>query len=155
MLDISVLREKLLASGALNGRVECSYECYLLKKPVYLILLDRIVDKCDMSDVKMRIIHDINVRYKKNFTYFQQIIIMARTTTEKFGFTFLAGRVNYPPYVGIIPRDTIYSFYLINENNQKTYHDLMMAPLRLPKRIKMIKTAVKEYLQLTKEQNNQ
>jgi len=152
MRDISVLREKLLASGALSGRVECSYECYLLKKPVYLILLNRTIGKSDMAGLCETIIHDINVRYKKNFAYRQQIIIMADTTDDRFGLTGMAGRVNYPPYIGIIPRETVFSFYLINENDQKTYHELWMAPVRMPRRIRMIKAAVEEYLQWVKEQ---
>lgn len=153
MLTIDHLRKKLLQSEVLGGRIDCAYECYILKKPVYLFLLDTVVTKKNYAKMIRSIANDMNIRHKNRFPLFKTMIIMARTTCtakECEGFYSLSPYNTYP-----LPKrqgwTTGYALYLINEEKQMYHRLLLGLYLYIRRPIKAIDRAVQEYLLLAKQ----
>lgn len=153
MLTIDYLRKTLLQSEALGGRVDCAYECYILKKHVYLFLLDTVITEKNYLRILRGIANDVNVRHKDRFSLLKSIIIMARTTCTVKECRAIRGWGRYNTYP--LPKsqswNTGYTFYLINEEKQ-TYHRLLLdIYLYVRRQIKAIDRAVQEYLLLAKQ----
>ena len=162
-MNIRVLRDALLKRGALKGRVDCSYECFLVKKgltPTYLILLNDLVTKKNIEEVKEAIIDEVTVKYTNTFPRYLGIIIIAPTTELRKAFRWSDSLSVVGDYALDEPkkwyqfyRRVRQDYYLINEEHQIAYHDFYMNCLKLylPRKLKAIKMAVGDYLEYVRQ----
>jgi len=171
MPDISVLRKELEKTGCLDQKVPGAYEYYLLEKKHMLILVDHPITVENRMNMLKQVFHDLCLgdklptwrdRLVGNSSN-KNVIIVGRTTQSHAALSLLPRfrSVSLHPKNGNIVfgiRNSSglpvlqFSSYLINEEQCKVVvRELGFLPLTMPKRIKAIDLAIRNYLQFLKQ----
>ena len=103
------VKEKLIIEYPLRKKMECKFECYEIKKRIYVIFIERIINH---SNIK-KLFSEIEHATKYNFPKLKSLIIVGRTEEE-----FLKNDLLY--FNGV---DTYVVYYLENILNKEIYYN--------------------------------